>query len=80
MFLSNQRRKFGRENFGELLVICQIHQNFLPPKFCIVRYDVIKYVLLFKYIFYVTFYVLTFSYIAKYIAVTVCELVRLLIA
>ena len=25
-------------NFGDTLVICQIHENFLPPKFCIVWY------------------------------------------
>ena len=29
---------FGQENFGESLVIRQIRQNILPPKFCIVRY------------------------------------------
>ena len=38
MFLTNQGENFGQENFGESLVIRQIHQNFLPPKFCIVRY------------------------------------------
>ena len=29
---------FGQENFGESLVIRQIRQNILPPKFCLVRY------------------------------------------
>ena len=33
---------FGQENFGESLVIRQIRQNILPPKFCIVRYVVIQ--------------------------------------
>ena len=26
------------ENFGESIVISQIRQNILPPKFCIVQY------------------------------------------
>ena len=30
---------FGQENFGESLVIRQIRQNILPPKFCLVRYE-----------------------------------------
>ena len=37
MFLI-KRKNFGQENFGESPVICQIRQNFLPSKFCIVRY------------------------------------------
>ena len=32
-------RKFEGESFGKSLVICQIHQNFLPPKFCIIQYN-----------------------------------------
>ena len=34
-FLLTKGENFGQENFGESLVICQ---NFLPPKFCIIRY------------------------------------------
>ena len=29
----NWRKKLWQKNFGELLVICQIYQSFLPPKF-----------------------------------------------
>ena len=29
---------FNKENFGKFLAICWIHQNFLSPKFCIIRY------------------------------------------
>ena len=29
---------FGQENFGESLVIRQICQNILPPKFCLIQY------------------------------------------
>ena len=30
---------FGQENFGDSVAIRQIRQNFLPPIFCIVRYQ-----------------------------------------
>ena len=28
---------FGGQNFGRLLIVHQIHQSFLPPKFCAVQ-------------------------------------------
>ena len=33
-----RKETFGQEHFDESLAICQICQDFLPPKFCIVRY------------------------------------------
>jgi len=32
------KENFGQENIGDSFTIRQIHQNFLPPKFCIVQY------------------------------------------
>ena len=34
-----QEGNFGQENFGESLAIRQTHQDFLPPKCCIVQYQ-----------------------------------------
>ena len=33
-----KKENFGQQNVGKFLVICQICQDFLPPKFCIVWY------------------------------------------
>lgn len=39
--LAFRKENFGQGNFGESLTIHQIHQDFLSPKFCIVRYILI---------------------------------------
>ena len=31
-----RKETFGQENFGESQAIRRIHQDFLPPKFCII--------------------------------------------
>ena len=33
-----RKEKFEQENFGKSLPVRQIHQDFLPTKFCIVQY------------------------------------------
>ena len=35
---ASRKENFGQEKFGKSLEFCQIYQDFLPPKFCIVRH------------------------------------------